>query len=77
MLQILTEERTQTPNCIARPIINGRVEGFAPGNIHSFVRALAENKPFNITVDEAADSCLAILAIMKSAETRQAVTVQY
>lgn len=77
MLQVLTEVRTETPNCIARPIINGRVEGFAPGNIRSFVRALLDDKPFNITVDEAADSCLAILAIMESAETGQAVTVRY
>ena len=77
MLQVLSEERTQTPNCIARPIINGRVEGFAPGNIRSFVRSLMDGKPFNISVDEAADCCLAILSILDSAERRQVVTVQY
>ena len=77
MLQVLSEERTQTPNCIARPIINGRVEGFAPGNIRSFVRGIMAGKPSNISVDEAADCCLAILSLLDSPERRQVVTVQY
>lgn len=77
MLQVLTEEKTTTPNCIARPIINNRVEGFAPNNIRSFVEALVTNSAFNITVDEAADGCLAILSIMRSSEIRKEVEVQY
>jgi len=77
MLKVITEERTMTPNTIARPIINGRVEGFAPNNIRSFVDGLYFDQPFNITVDEAADTCLAILAILESAEKKQTVTVRY
>jgi predicted dehydrogenase len=77
MLKVITEERTTTPNCIARPIVNGRVEGFAPNNLRSFVDGLYFNKPFNITVEEAADSCKAILAIIESAEKREVVHVSY
>ena len=77
MLQIITEEWTTTPNPIARPIINGKVEGFAPNNIRSFVDALISGKPFNITVDEAADCSLAILAILESAEKKQVIEVKY
>jgi len=77
MLRVITEERTTTPNPIARPIINGRVEGFAPNNIRSFIDGLSFGRPFNITIDEAADSCLAILAIMESAEKKQIVEVKY
>ena len=77
MLRVLTEERTSTPNPIARPIINGRVEGFAPNNIRSFIDALYFDKPFNVTIDEAADSCLAILAIVDSAQKKLFVQVQY
>lgn len=77
MLQVLTEERTSTPNCIARPVINGTVEGFAPANIRSFVEGLYYDKPFNISVDEAVDCVLALLAIMESAETKQVVEVKY
>lgn len=77
MLRMLTEERTTTPNPIARPIINGRVEGFAPNNIRSFIDGLYFDQPFNITIDEAADSCLAILAILESAEKKQIIQVQY
>ena len=77
MLRVISEQRMTTPNCIARPIINGRVEGFAPNNIRSFIDGLYFNKPFNITVDEAADNCLAILSILESAKTRRAVDVNY
>ena len=77
MLRIISEQRMTTPNCIARPIINGRVEGFAPNNIRSFVDGLYFNKPFNITVEEAADNCLAILAILEAAGTGRAVDVNY
>lgn len=77
MLQVLTEEKTSTPNCIARPIINGSVEGFAPNNLRSFVDGLYYDRPFNVTVDEAVDSCLAILAILESAEKKQVVEVRY
>lgn len=77
MLQVTTEERTTTPNCIARPVINGRVEGFAPNNIRAFTDGLYYGIPFNITVDEAVDSCLALLAIMESARTKQVVECVY
>jgi predicted dehydrogenase len=77
MIQVISEEKTTTPNPIARPVINGKVEGFAPNNIRSFVDALISGCPFNITVDEAADTCLAILAILESAEKKQVVDVRY
>ncbi len=77
MLQVTTEERMMTPNCIARPVVNGRVEGFAPNNIRAFTDGLYYDVPFNITVDEAVDSCLALLAIMESARTKQVVECVY
>lgn len=77
MLQVMTEEKTETPNCIARPIVNGRVMGFAPENIHSFVRGLLYDVPFNITVKEAADVSLGILAILESAREKKVVEVMY
>ena len=77
MLRMISEERMTTPNPIARPIINGRVEGFAPNNIRSFVDGLYFDQQFNITIDEAADTCLAILAILESAEKKQVVEVRY
>lgn len=77
MLQVLTEEKTTTPNCIARPVINGTVEGFAPNNIRSFTDGLYYGRPFNISIDEAVDTCIALLAIMESAETKKVVEVKY
>lgn len=77
MLQVMTEEKTTTPNCIARPIINGKVEGFAPSNIRSFTDGLYYGTPFNISIDEAVDTSIALLAIMESAKTKQVVEVKY
>ena len=77
MLRIIAPDRTTTPNPIARPIINGRVEGFAVGNIRAFMDALIFDKPFNITVDEAVDNTLGILAILESAEKKTPIEVKY
>lgn len=77
MIRIISPERMMTPNPMARPIINGKVEGFAPNNIRSFVDAIIFDKPFNITVDEAVDNTIALLAILESARKKAPVTVKY
>ncbi|MDW7657248.1 MAG: Gfo/Idh/MocA family oxidoreductase [Bacillota bacterium] len=77
MLKVISEQKTSTPGCIARSIINNRIEGFVPINIQSFVDALYTDKPFNITIDEAADSCMALLAIIESALKGEPIHVQY
>ena len=77
MLQVMTEERTRTPDCIARPVIDGRMTGFANNSIRTFVDRLIDGKPFFVSIDDAADCCIAILAIIGSAKTRKPVDIQY
>ncbi len=77
MLQVFTEQRSGTPDCIARPIILDRITGFVSTSIRSFVDALLDGKPFIASVDEAVDSCLALLAVAESAEKKKVVEVKY
>jgi predicted dehydrogenase len=77
MLQVFTEDRSRTPDCIARPIILDKITGFVNNSIRSFVDRLIDGKPFFVSVEEAVDSCIALLAVMESAEKKKVVEVDY
>jgi predicted dehydrogenase len=77
MLQVFTEERSRTPDCIARPIVMENMAGFVSNSIRSFVDRLIDGKPFFVSVDEAVDSCIALLAVMESAEKKKVIEVDY
>jgi len=77
LLQVFTEERSRTPDCIARPLIRDRLTGFVSNSIRSYVDALISGEPFFASVDEAADACLALLAVMESARRRKPIEVAY
>ena len=55
----------------------GRCTGFAYESIRSFVDKLAADEPFVVSLEDAARTSLAILAIMESAKTRMPVEVDY
>ena len=60
LLRVYSPQRMETPSCIARPEINDRVAGFAVDNLCCFAQGLLESRPFNSTLQEAADVCFAI-----------------
>ncbi|MEE1463776.1 MAG: Gfo/Idh/MocA family oxidoreductase [Ruthenibacterium lactatiformans] len=77
LLRVYSPQRMETPSCIARPEINDRVAGFAVDNLCCFAQGLLESRPFNSTLQEAADVCFAIGAIHESARLHRPVEVQY
>jgi predicted dehydrogenase len=77
MLQVFTEERSRTPDCIARPLILDKLTGFVNNSIRTYVDCLVSGEPFFVSVDEAVDSCIALLAVMESARTKKAIEVDY
>ena len=77
LLRVYSPQRMETPSCIARPEINDRVAGFAVDNLCCFAQGLLESRPFNSTLQEAADVCFAIGAIHESARLHCPVEVQY
>jgi len=77
LIQLYSDQKASVPDILARNVIHGHTAGFAYESIRSFAEALLHNKPFGVSLDEAASVSLAILAIMESARTHQPVTVDY
>jgi predicted dehydrogenase len=77
LIQFYTDEKVTVPDILVRNKIHGRVKGFAYESIRSFVDCLAAERPFIVSLEDAARTSLAILAIMESAKTRMPVDVDY
>ena len=65
------------PDVIVSNSIFGNPKGFAFESIKGFVDCVLSGKEFPVTMYDAANTSLAILAIMESAKTRMPVEVQY
>ena len=77
MIQQYTESEVVVPHVIVQNAIFGQPKGFAFESIRAFVDSLLSGEEFPVTVYEAARGCIALLAVMQSAETRQPVEVDY
>ncbi|MCL2812024.1 MAG: Gfo/Idh/MocA family oxidoreductase [Clostridia bacterium] len=77
LIQLFTDHGATVPDILVRNKIHGRVKGFAYESIRSFVDKLQSNEPFIVSIEEAARTSIAILAIMESAKTRSPVAVEY
>lgn len=77
LIQFYSDDKVTVPDIIVRNQIHGRVKGFAYESIRSFVDKLATGEPFVVSLEDAARTSLAILAIMESAKTRMPVEIDY
>ena len=77
MIQQYTEDKVTVPDVIVSNSIFGNPKGFAFESIKGFVDCVLSGKEFPVTMYDAANTSLAILAIMESAKTRMPVEVQY
>ena len=77
LIQKYTEEKTQVPDILVQHHIFGEPKGFAFASIASFIDRLLDGQPFPVSLEDAARTSLALLAIMESARTRQPVEVDY
>jgi len=77
MIQKYTDEKTQVPDVVVQNSIFGYPRGFAYESIRSFVDCVLSGEEFHVTLHDAANTSLAILAIMESARTRMPVEVNY
>ena len=77
MVQQYTDSRMHVPDVIVQDTIFGQPKGFAFESIRSFVDCLLSGEEFHVSLRDAANATLAILAIMQSAETRMPVEVDY
>jgi len=77
LIQKVTEERTETPDVLVRHYIDGKPKGFSYESIRHFVDCLIDGRKFSVSLEDAANTSLAILAIFESARQRKPVTVKY
>ncbi|GHV06096.1 dehydrogenase [Spirochaetia bacterium] len=77
LIQKYTDEKVIVPDMVVQHSIFGVPKGFAFESIRSFVDCILSGEEFHVSVEDAANTSLAILAIMESARTRMPVDVQY
>ena len=77
LIQQYTEQKVTVPDMLVKHSIFGQPRGFAYESIRTFVDRMLDGRDFPLTIDDAANTSLAILAIMESARTRQPVEVEY
>ena len=76
LLQVSDQTRMITQDILVKNQVFDRYAGFAYESIRSFVDKLASGEAFHVTLNEAANVSLALLAVMRSAETGQPVKVE-
>lgn len=76
-IQLVTDKKVTTPDIFVKNYVNGKPNGFAYQSICSFVDCLVSGDDFLVSLEDAADVTLVILAIKKSAELRCPVMVEY
>ena len=76
LIQLTTEKTFFTPDVLVKNNVFGRCTGFAFESIRSFVDRMISGEPFHVSLRQAANVSLAILAIMESAEQGKPVRTQ-
>lgn len=76
LIQMYTDDKVTVPDVLVQNHIFGNPKGFAFESIRSFVDCLLTGEPFHVSLEDAANTSLAILAIMESAEKRMPVDVE-
>lgn len=77
MIERFTEDRCDKPDILVRHFIHGQAEGFSYQSIRYFIDRLIDGGESLISVKDAANTSLVILAIMESAQKRMPVDVKY
>ncbi len=77
MISVVTEQKNTVPDVLVRNAVDGRVKGFAYESIRAFVDRMHDGKPFLVSLEDAANTTLTLLAVLESAETGVPVKVKY
>ena len=77
LIQQVTEDKVVTPDILVRNKVDGWVKGFAYESIRSFIDRMIDAKPFLVSLEDAANTSLALLAVLESAKTRMPADVKY
>ncbi len=76
LIERFTENACDHPDVLVKHFIHGQAAGFSYQSIRYFVDRLIDGKPSLISLQDAANTTLTLLAIMESARTRMPVEVK-
>ncbi len=76
LIQLYTDQKVTVPDVLVQNSIFGKPKGFAFESIRTFVDCILSGEDFPLTIEDAANTSLAILAIIESAKTRMPVEVK-
>ncbi len=77
LIQKYTDTKVEVPDMIVQNSVFGAPKGFAFESIRAFVDCVLSGAEFPVTLQDAANTSLALLAVMESAKTRTPVEVDY
>jgi predicted dehydrogenase len=77
MAQQYTDTKMNVPDVLVQDAVFGQPKGFAFESIRSFVDCLLTGEEFHVSLRDAANATLALIAVMRSAETGMPVDVDY
>lgn len=77
MIERFTETESDRPDVLVQHFVHGKAKGFAFESIRHFVDKLCDGGDFLVSLEDAANTSLVILAMMESAKTGMPVKVKY
>ncbi|TYB96676.1 MAG: Gfo/Idh/MocA family oxidoreductase [Kosmotoga sp.] len=77
LIEKYTEEKGDNPDVLVRHFIHGKAKGFAYESIRHFIECLVSGDDFLVSLEDAVNTSLVVLAIMESAKTGSPVNVEY
>ncbi|MEW6550100.1 MAG: Gfo/Idh/MocA family oxidoreductase [Spirochaetota bacterium] len=77
MIERFTEDKSDRPDVLVQHFVHGKAKGFAYESIRHFIDCLASGKDFLVSLEDAANTSLVILAMMESARSGKVVRVRY
>lgn len=77
LIQFVDEDRAYTPDILVTNHVFDKCKGLSYESIRDFIDRLADGKDFRVTLEDARRGALIVLAILKSAETREPVDVRF
>jgi predicted dehydrogenase len=77
LIEKFTETKSTRPDVLVNHFVHGKAKGFAYESIRHFIDRLISGEDFLVSLEDAANTSLAILAIMESARTGMPVKVRH
>ena len=75
MIQQFSDTKASVPDVLVRNTVHGKVKGFAYESIRSFIDKLVLNEDFIVSLEDAAEVSLVILAIMESVKQKKPINL--